>query len=185
MANIEQCVEALKKGDVIAYPTESVFGLGCDPDDEEAIKKLLAIKHRDKAKGLILVAADFSQLANYVDLELLSDEALSKIKATWPGPVTWVVPCRSNVSTWVTGEFSTIAVRVSDHPDVQALCRAYGKPITSTSANLAGFEPYKTFDEVRLHLGQKVESILEGVVGGREKPTEIRDAASGAVIRQS
>ncbi|WP_407331761.1 Sua5/YciO/YrdC/YwlC family protein [Enterovibrio sp. 27052020O] len=184
MANVEQCVAALARGEVIAYPTEGVFGVGCDPDSAQAVEALLLVKERDKAKGLILIAANLAQLEGYIDLDGLSDNVKDDVLATWPGPVTWVMPAGKKITGWVTGQFDTVAVRVSDHPDVQALCMAYGKPITSTSANLSGKEPCRTADEVIAQLGERVPCVLNGKIGGRDKPTEIRDARSGKVLRQ-
>lgn len=184
MANVEQCVSALARGEVIAYPTEGVFGVGCDPDSPQAVQTLLDVKARDKAKGLILIAAEFSQLEGYIDFDSLSDEVKADVLATWPGPVTWVMPAGKKTTDWVTGQFDTVAVRVSDHPDVRALCLSYGKPITSTSANLSGEAPCRSVEEVVKQLGERVPNVLEGKIGGRDKPTEIRDARSGKVLRQ-
>ncbi|KXF81188.1 Sua5/YciO/YrdC/YwlC family protein [Enterovibrio coralii] len=184
MASVEQCVEALTRGEVIAYPTEGVFGVGCDPDSPAAVQALLDVKERDKAKGLILIAATLVQLDGYIDFDSLSDEVKADVLATWPGPVTWVMPAGKKITDWVTGQFETVAVRVSDHPDVQALCLAYGKPITSTSANLSGEEPCRSVEEVEAQLGERVPCVLQGKTGGRDNPTEIRDARSGKVLRQ-
>ncbi|MDD1795549.1 Sua5/YciO/YrdC/YwlC family protein [Enterovibrio sp. ZSDZ42] len=184
MANVEQCVKALSQGDVIAYPTEGVFGVGCDPDSAQAIQTLLDVKERDRAKGLILIASDLFQLDGYIDMSQLSEETKVDVLASWPGPVTWVMPAGEKITGWVTGDFDTVAVRVSDHPDVKALCAAYGKPITSTSANLSGEEPCRSVEEVEAQLGDRVACILEGKTGGLERPTEIRDARSGKVLRQ-
>ena len=184
LLNLEQSIDALKKGKVIAYPTESVFGLGCDPDNQYAIKSLLSLKNRSKEKGLILISADFSQLEDYVDLNRLSGDEKQAMLATWPGPVTWVVPVGKNATTWLTGSFNTLAVRVCDHPDVRALCRGFGKPIISTSANLSGQDPCRTFEDVLLQFGDKLPYILKGKTMGRDKPTQIRDARSGKLLRE-
>ena len=132
MANITQVITALKQGEVIGYPTEGVFGVGCDPDNQAAVYKLLALKQRPIEKGLILIAADYEQLLPYIDASQLTPLQLQAVMATWPGPVTWVMPTQPHVAAFLTGQFSTIAVRVSDHPLVQQLCREFGKPITST-----------------------------------------------------
>nr|WP_201746312.1 L-threonylcarbamoyladenylate synthase [Veronia nyctiphanis] len=184
VANVEQCVEALRRGEVIAYPTEGVFGVGCDPDDSSAIEALLAVKDRQKAKGLILIAASLEQLNGYIDMSQLPDSVKEQVKASWPGPVTWVMPKGEKVTSWVSGQFDTVAVRVSDHPDVQALCQAFGKPITSTSANLAGEPPCMSVADVELHLAERVKTVFDGKTGNRDKPTEIRDALTGNILRQ-
>lgn len=184
MDNLQQVVAALKDGEVIAYPTEGVFGVGCDPDNQQAVEKLLTLKQRPVEKGLILIAADYQQLLPYIDDSQLTEQQKKKIFATWPGPVTWVMPVKKNVPAFLTGQFNSIAVRVSDHPLVQQLCTHFGKPITSTSANLTGLPPCKTATEVYDQLGEHLSAILEGETGGRENPTEIRDACSNNVLRQ-
>ncbi len=184
MSNITQCVDALLQGEVIAYPTEGVFGIGCDPDNEKAIKKLLAIKRRDKAKGLILVAADINQLHDYINFNALGDEVKKKVLSTWPGPVTWVMPKGNKATNWLTGQHHTIAVRVCAHPDVQALCREFGKPLTSTSANLTGQPPCLNVHEVMTQLNGRIACIYQGEIGKRNKPSEIREALTGRIVRQ-
>lgn len=177
------CLQALKQHSVIAYPTEAVFGLGCDPDSEAAVTLLLALKKRSVEKGLILIAADYSQLANYVDDAQLSEAQKSRMFATWPGPVSWVMPARASTPRWLTGRFDSLAVRVTNHPDVQQLCRAFNKPLVSTSANLTGQPPCRTVSEVIGQFGQRFP-VLEGMTGGRTNPSEIRNVITGELIRQ-
>ncbi|KLV04998.1 L-threonylcarbamoyladenylate synthase type 1 TsaC [Photobacterium ganghwense] len=184
MENLNHVVAALRQEEMIAYPTEAVFGVGCDPDSEQAVMKLLALKQRPVEKGLILIAANYEQLAPYIDDSQLTDEQKQRIFDSWPGPVTWVMPTKPGVPRFLTGQFDTIAVRVTDHPLVQALCLAFGKPLTSTSANLTGQEPGRTVAEVELQLGDRLAAILQGDTGGRENPSEIRDARTGQIFRQ-
>ncbi|MFM2486902.1 L-threonylcarbamoyladenylate synthase [Celerinatantimonas yamalensis] len=184
MSSLEQTVNALHQGQVIAYPTEGVFGLGCDPDRPQAIERLLAIKQRPKEKGLILIAADFSQLELYVDLDRLTSVRREQIFASWPGPITWVLPASDLTSRWVTGQFDTVAVRVSDHPLVVSLCEAFGKPIISTSANLSGQPAALHEAEVERQFGGQIAAILSGQTGGRNKPSRIMDGLTGDVLRE-
>lgn len=181
----EQAVAALRSEGVIAYATEAVFGLGCDPDSEPAVQRLLAIKQRPVEKGLILIAADLAQLQDYIDLSQLSAEQLARVQASWPGPFTWVMPARSTTPAWLTGRFDTLAVRVTAHPQVQALCRAFGKPLVSTSANLTGEEPARSTADIGAPLAALLAYVLPGEVGGQTNPSEIKDARTGAVIRPS
>ncbi|MCV5372258.1 Sua5/YciO/YrdC/YwlC family protein, partial [Escherichia coli] len=88
------------------------------------------------------------------------------------------------VSNWVSGQFDSIAVRVTDHPLVQKMCNAFGKPLTSTSANLSGLPPCMTTEEVEQQLGDKLVAILRGETSGRDKPSEIRDAKTSQILRQ-
>ncbi|MBW3733975.1 Sua5/YciO/YrdC/YwlC family protein [Aeromonas dhakensis] len=181
----ELAVAALQHDGVIAYATEAVFGLGCDPDSEAAVQRLLAIKQRPVEKGLILIAADLAQLQDYIDLDQLTSEQLARVEASWPGPFTWVMPARPDTPAWLTGQFDTLAVRVTAHPQVQALCCAFGKPLVSTSANLTGEEPARRLADIGELLASQLAYILPGEVGGQANPSEIKDARTGAVIRPS
>ncbi|PHS86526.1 tRNA threonylcarbamoyladenosine biosynthesis protein RimN [Aeromonas dhakensis] len=181
----ELAVAALQHDGVIAYATEAVFGLGCDPDSEAAVQRLLAIKQRPVEKGLILIAADLAQLQDYIDLEQLTSEQLARVEASWPGPFTWIMPARPDTPAWLTGQFDTLAVRVTAHPQVQALCRVFGKPLVSTSANLTGEEPARRLADIGELLASQLAYILPGEVGGQTNPSEIKDARTGAVIRPS
>ncbi|QHM73600.1 L-threonylcarbamoyladenylate synthase type 1 TsaC [Mixta intestinalis] len=180
---LDWCVQQLQQQAVIAYPTEAVFGLGCDPDNEKSVMELLAFKQRPVEKGLILIAADYQQLEPYVSDRELSVVQREKMFATWPGPVTWVLPALPQTPRWLTGRFDTLAVRVSAHPAVQALCRAFGKPLVSTSANLSGQPPCRNVEEVLQQFGKHFP-VLHGETGGRLNPSEIRDIISGDIIRQ-
>ncbi|OTA17789.1 L-threonylcarbamoyladenylate synthase TsaC [Xenorhabdus vietnamensis] len=176
-------INALKEEKVIAYPTEAVFGLGCDPDSENAVQELLALKNRPWEKGLILIADNYERLCPYIDDGQLNDIQKETIFSFWPGPVTWVIPARATTPKWLTGKFSTLAVRVTDHPLVKQLCSMYEKPLVSTSANLSGLEPCRSAEEVRQQFGTRFP-VLEGEVGGCKNPSEIRDALTGKLYRQ-
>ena len=178
---IQRAVEALKTGGVIAYPTEAVFGLGCDPRNEAALKRLLQLKGRDVEKGLILIAASYEQLKPF--LSELDKETEKELLASWPGPVTWLVPANESVSASLRGKHTTLAVRVTNHPLVQQLCNAFGGAIVSTSANTAGMQPARTIEEVKHYFNDSLDVIVKGETGGLSKPTEIRDALSKQVIR--
>ena len=173
----------LRSGGVIAYPTEAVWGLGCDPRDEAATLRLLALKQREVAKGLILIAAAEAQLASFTDFESLSESQRATVRATWPGPNTWIVPASTDAPRWITGEHDGIAVRVTAHPGVIALCVAFGGAIVSTSANRAGMPVAAAFDDLDPAVVAGVDAVLEGDTGGLERPSAIRDARSGAVLR--
>ncbi len=175
-------IKTLNQGGIIAYPTEAVFGLGCFPDDEYSVEKILALKGRLVNKGLILVAARLQQLDSYIDYS--NDKLRQKINASWPGPITWVLPATSNVPDWISGDQGMVAVRVSAHPIVRALCKEVGM-IVSTSANPAGKTPAVNAFKVRSYFGNEIDYILPGNTGGKELPTEIRNAINGNVLRPS
>lgn len=179
--SIRLAVHVLKQGGIIAYPTEAVFGLGCLPDKPETIKKLLHLKQRPVEKGLILLAADLSQLEPYI--RPLENDVLQKIQSSWPGPTTWVVPASSQTSTLIKGKFQSIAIRISAHPVVREICQQCNSAIISTSANTTGKNmSYSTFD-VRRHFKDHLDYILNGSLGNSNSPTTIKDALTDRVIR--
>jgi L-threonylcarbamoyladenylate synthase len=176
-------VNALKQGQVICYPTEAVYGLGCDPDNQHAVEALLAIKQRDVAKGLILIADNYNQCLPYVDDAQIPADKRTDIFASWPGSVTWVLPAKQNTPKWLTGAYSTIAVRVTPHPTVKVLCQQFGKPLVSTSANLSGQEPVASIDEAKRVFNTRVAFYVDAPLGGASAPSQIKDALTGAVLR--
>ena len=172
----------IQGGGVIAYPTEAVWGLGCDPWNQNAVEKILEIKRRPVEKGLIIVASTQEQIAPL--LETLSDEQKELLNSTWPGPVTWLIPDTNKwTPEWVRGEHTSIAVRVSAHTLVRELCEAWGKPLVSTSANRAGEEALIEQADVVFQLGEELDLVIEGKVGESSSPSQIRDLVTGKVLR--
>ena len=174
-------VAALQDEGVVACPTEAVWGLSCDPDSARAVSRLLALKQRPVEKGLILVAASEDQLAFL--LTDLSGAQRKQLSASWPGPNTWLVPHRERVQPWIHGSFDTVAVRVSQHPMVRALCEAWGGPLVSTSANPAGAQPPRAGFQVIRYFGDALDGLLPGEVGDARAPTTIRNLVSGQIVR--
>jgi L-threonylcarbamoyladenylate synthase len=173
--------EILHHGGVIAYPTEAVYGLGCDPFNHDAVKKLLSLKQRGESKGLILVAANWEQAQPLIaDLD---ENLINKALATWPGAVTWVFPAAEIVPEWIRGEHNSVAIRISAHPVVRRICEAFGAPIVSTSANVAGFAPARTEQDVLQQFPVGIDFIVPGEIGGLDKPTPIYDVRTGEVFR--
>lgn len=181
-SSIPSIVKALHQHQVIAYPSESVFSLGCDPSSEKAIKSLLSLKKRSWEKGFILVASHYNQLSFYIDDSFLTYRQKSRIFTYHPGKITWIMPARQHIPWWLTGKFNSLAVRISSFEPIQNLCIAWGKPLVSTSANLTGQPPARTSTEVKKKFN-KAFPIMEGHVGGRLLPSEIRDAITNVVIR--
>ena len=179
--SIRQGVAALHCGGVIACPTEAVWGLSCDPFDEVAVARLLNLKRRAVGKGLILVAAGESQLAWL--LRGLPKPQRARLQLAWPGPTTWLVPHRNAVPEWIHGDHDTVAVRVSAHPIVSALCRTWGGALVSTSANPTGSQPALQSFQVRRYFGEQLDYLVPGALGGANKPTVIKDLASDQIIR--
>jgi L-threonylcarbamoyladenylate synthase len=178
---LRRAVETVRAGGVIAYPTEAVYGLGCDPLEHGAVSRIFDLKRRDAAKGLILIAARVEQLLPF--MATLSDAVMQKLKASWPGPVTWVVPAAPALPFWLSGGRETLAVRVTAHPLASALCEACDMALVSTSANRSGQAPARSALQVRTQFGDGVDYILPGPVGALSKPTEIREALTGKILR--
>ncbi|WP_241575376.1 L-threonylcarbamoyladenylate synthase [Rosenbergiella nectarea] len=181
--SLTHCINALKDGRVIAYPTEAVFGLGCDPDNQQAVEKLLQLKQRPVEKGLILIAASYEQLRPYIAVKEISELQEKRMLGHWPGPVTFVVPASPSAPKWITGKFESIAVRVTDHPVARQLCESVGKPLVSTSANVSGQPPARVWSEVIDQFGENFD-VVKAATGGRENPSEIRNALTGERIRE-
>lgn len=176
--SVARAARVLRRGGIVAYPTESVFGLGCDPRNRRAVLRLLRIKRRTADKGLILIAAQPAQLRPYVTV--LPSRALE----TWPGPYTWLVPASARAPAWVRGRHTRIAVRVTAHPIAARLCRLAGMAIVSTSANRSGEHPARRYHDAVRRLGKLVDYVLSGRVGRQAKPTQIADAVSGKILRK-
>ncbi len=181
--NLTQAVTALKAGEVIAYPTEGVYGLGALPNLETAVKKILELKQRPIEKGLILVAANIDQLSPYIDLDQVPAERLEQVFATWPGPYTWIFPIKANVPIWIRGSHNSVAVRVSKHPIVRELCLALDSALISTSANKAGMPALIDPEQVRICFAGEIAGVFFGALGELDGPTPIRDVMSSSVIR--
>jgi L-threonylcarbamoyladenylate synthase len=181
--NLAATAAALRAGGVVAYPTEAVYGLGCDPHSRVAFEKLFALKQRPPTQGVLLIGADFEQVAPYIDLAATPADALARAQASWPGPNTWIFPRAAGVPDWIAGGHAGIALRVTAHPVAAALCRAFGGALVSTSANRHGEPPARSAAAVRVMFGDAV-TILDGALGGLERPTPIRDAISGELLRQ-
>jgi len=178
---IRQAASAVLKGGVIAYPTEAVYGLGCNPYDAQAVMRLLQIKHRDISRGLILLGRGLGDFADFIVAP--DKEIRNKLESTWPGPVTWLLPARDDCPVWLRGRHSSIAIRVTDHAQSRALCDQIDSAIVSTSANRAGHKALKTALQVRQIFAGELDYILGGSTGGHEQPSQIRDAVTGTIIR--
>ena len=183
LAEIDAAAGLMRGGGVLAYPTEAVFGLGCDPHDAAAVERVFDLKQRPATQGVLLIAADFEQVERYIDLQSVPAEILQQVRASWPGPNTWIFPRSSAVPSWVAGSHSGIALRVTAHPPAAALCRAFGGAVVSTSANPHGQAPARSAQAVDAFFGESLDGLLDGALGGQASPTVIRDALSGTIVR--
>jgi L-threonylcarbamoyladenylate synthase len=179
--HLDLACHALASGGVIAYPTEGVWGLGCEPLNLHACKRILRMKGRGTRKGFILIASDWDQVEPF--LAHISRPKLKPVFQTWPGPVTWLLPAAHWVPPHLTGSRATLAIRVTAHPLARALCAQYGGPIVSTSANASGRAPLRSMLQVLRQFGDRVDYLLPGALGGRTRPTQIRDFATKRLVR--
>lgn len=169
-------------GRVFAYPTEAVFGLGCDPQNEQAVDEILMLKSRELEKGMILIASDFAQIKPYVLFDALPSTSQQTILSSWPGPVTWLLPKSAYTPDWISGDSNMVAVRLSAHPLVQEICNYIERPMVSTSANPAGQPPAVSVQEVRAYFGDRL-LIVEGELGCQRSPSKIFHSLTMETIR--
>lgn len=185
MANtpVQKAVSTVRAGGLLAYPTEAVIGLGCDPFNQAAVKQLLELKGRSIDKGLILIASDWSQLEDL--LRPVNNKQLEQMQSSWPGATTWLVPCKANVPEWLKGRFSSLAVRVPGHSVAREICAELGHPLVSTSANFSGKDASATRAGLADKLVAEIDCIYPEDAGGASAPSQIIDLLTGAVLRPS
>lgn len=157
---LAQACGVLRAGGVVAFPTETYYGLAVDPFNQRALSRLFALKRRSAGKPVLLIVDNPSQLSLLV-AEIPHSFTLLMEKF-WPGPLTLVFPGTPSLPEMLTGRGGTIGVRVSSHPVARRLVRAFGQPITATSANLSGQPAAVTASGVRDQLGPEVDAILDG-----------------------
>ena len=179
-ADLESAVKIIRTQGVIAYPTEGVWGLGCDPFSYIAVKKLLGLKKRSAAQGLLLVATHIGQFDPF--LEGLERKYYDELDRTWPGPTTYLVPDNGFAPRWVVGEHQTLGLRISDHPVIKALCSLTG-PLVSTSANISGSPPMQSAEEIKEVFCKEIDYVLFGELGKLGRPTEIKNIVTGEILR--
>lgn len=179
--SISDGVKLLKNKYVIAYPTESVFGLGCDPESKTAVKRLLLIKNRSINKGFILVTHSYSHIEHYIEdywLELYK----KKLFSHWEKEDTILLPSKLSVPNWITGDSSLIAIRISKHKVIKNICINFGKPIISTSANVSGQSSCRTISELKCQFGKKL-NIVKGSLGKNKHTSRIINIITEEYIR--
>lgn len=183
LLNIEQAAEAMRQGLVVAYPTEAVFGLGCDPQNAQAVASLWRLKQRPAAKGLVLLGAQWQHLLPY--MAALSAQHEATLRASWPNAITWVVPASNDVPEWITGGRDSVALRWTKHVAAANLCHAFGGAIVSSSANLHTQPALLTAEDILSTFeGQAgFAGVCEGVLGGNDKATPICELLTGQWIR--
>ena len=179
--HIREAVRHIAAGGVVAYPTDTVYGLGCNPFDAAAVLHLLALKQRPAEQGVILVGSHLQQFLPY--LLPLNKTVAGRVSRAGRQPVTWLLPCRPGAPAWLTGQHDTLAVRITRHPVAGALCEHWGGPLVSTSANIHGHRPATSPLSVRKTFNGQLDYILHGPAGATNTPSTIRDGITGNTLR--
>ena len=172
----------VRSGGVIAYPTEYCFGLGCNPFNQKAVRKILHLKRRSWLEGVIIIAANFVQLKRLVDFDQIRD--IDRLKSVWPGPHTWLLPALPRVPRWMRGRHDSIAVRITAHRTAVELCRSSGGLLVSTSANLSVRPPSGHYTQVRSEFGTALDFVVEKNVGNAKAASSIYDFTTGVMVRK-
>jgi L-threonylcarbamoyladenylate synthase len=180
--NTSLAVHQLHLQGVIAYPTEAVWGLGCDPYSYSAVAKILSLKSRPEHKGVILIACDWQQFSPFT--EGLTATQLDQLQQPISKPITWLIPHNGVAPDWIVGDHDTLAIRVTSHPLAASLCRSFGGPIVSTSANPQGLPEATSSLKVRSYFGRRLDAIASGTIGSATAPSEIRHLLNGKIIRK-
>lgn len=171
----------LKRGGVIAYPTESCYGFGCDPRNRNAVLRILKLKQRPQKKGLILIASDYRQVARYI--QPLTPAEQQRLEDDGARAITYLMPAKPSCPRWLRGAHDTLAVRLTAHPFAKQLCRSAGSALVSTSANLGGQRATRTYADCLRQFGAKVW-VLPGRVGKRKRPSTIKAWGGDRIVRQ-
>ncbi len=178
---LNKAVVTVKSGGIIAYPTESVYGLGCNPFDEQAVKNVLLLKKRNVNIGLILIASHVRQILPLI--KPIDPNDLARALKTWPGHHTWVFPKSKLVPRWISGQYDSIAIRVSNHPVVIQLCQKLNSPLVSTSANISKQGELNSIKNIKTVFGDKIGFYVNAPTGKEVNPSIIHDAHSNTIIR--
>ncbi len=171
---VNEAIAVIKSGGIIAYPTEAVFGLGCDPFDEQTVLRLLSLKNRSVKQGLILIASNIRQVLPLI--QPVNSDDLARALKSWPGHKTWIFPKSKLVPSWVSGDHNSIAIRVSNHPIVKQLCDKLDQVLISTSANISKQSDLNSIKRIKSTFNDKIQLYIDAPVGNETKSSTIRDA---------
>lgn len=177
---LQQAAQICRLGGVIAYPTEAVYGLGCDPLNEHAVHRILQLKQRPVEKGLILITDTLEKLLPYT---IISDKQINILLQPQPQAITWLVPISDLTPYWICGDHDTVAIRITQHSLAKELCSYLPFPLVSTSANPAGKLPARNALQVRNYFADEIDVILSGNVDRHARPSVIKDIVTGNILR--
>lgn len=177
---LHYAAQICRAGGIIAYPTESVYGLGCDPLDEDAVYRILELKQRPVEKGLILLADSLQKILPYIDI---STQQQTQLIQQTDKPTTWLVPASSATPFWIRGAHSKVAVRITSHTVAKKLCAQLPWPLVSTSANPAGKPPARNAMRVQQYFKNQIDMLISAPVNKQGSPSVIRDLETNQVMR--
>jgi len=177
---LNRLAQAIAAGAIIGYPTDTIWGFGCDPQNPESVARLLQIKQRKVEKGLILLTSDPAYCDPFIHLDPAQRATLESPTAT---PTTWLVEASDRCPPWIRGTHRTVAIRVTDHPLLRFLCERLQLPLVSTSANRAGKSTVRSALQLRRQFADEVDFIVTGFKSGGAKPSAIKSLATGNLLR--
>lgn len=158
--DIEKAVSALERGGVIGFPTETYYGLGVDPFNAQALRRLFILKKREPSKPILVLVRDQEMLSEIV--ADIPEQYKSLITKFWPGPLTLIFTANPSLHPLLTGDSGTVGVRISSHPLVDKIFEKWPHPLTATSANLSGTSPAENIDEIKSYFPGDLDYILDG-----------------------
>ena len=153
---MQAITKILREGGIILYPTEGVWGLGCDPFNKTAVQRLLKLKGRSVSKGLVLVTAGWSMVSDLIALDLADYPVLEEVAE----PITWVFPATPMVPPWISGDFGSVAIRATSHEIAREICQQFGGAVVSTSANISSSSPAMKLEDVDRYILDNVDYIV-------------------------
>jgi len=177
---IRHAAHIIRHGGIIAYPTDTIYGLGCDPYNAEAVARLNTIKQRPLNKQFILLAAEIKQIAPLVEIDMQQQITIMQTSE----PTSWVADASPSAPSWLTGDSGTITIRICEQDDVQRLCHILGHPIISTSANPSGKPPATNALELHKYFHHVVDAILASNQKLNSSPSKIIRLCDNQVLRQ-
>jgi L-threonylcarbamoyladenylate synthase len=177
---LNRFAHAVSQGAIFGYPTDTVWGFGCHPLIASSVARILQIKNRSPAKGLILLSSKLEYCAAYVGLDL---EQLEPVQSSTDHPTTWLVPASRDCPLWIHGSFSSVAIRITNHPLMEFLCDRLKAPVISTSANRSGKATVRNAIQMRKQFGAELDFIVNGFATGSNRPSEIKSLLNGTTLR--
>jgi len=176
---VKRAAEVLGNGGIVVYPTETVYGIGCDPLNREAYSRILRLKGRDESRPMLLLACSVAQVEEFAGG--LPDVVSRLADVFWPGPLTMVFRPEKRLPDYLYGPGDGVAFRVSPHPLASLLAFEFGAPVVSTSANRTGEPPLTTYSDALREFGDRVDVVLEGSGEMNGAPSTVVDLTSGEV----